>query len=50
MALALMGAAFYINYGIEYNAWIKNLPLIIIDVVICVALFFALRKKEEYKK
>ncbi len=50
LALALMGAAFYINYGIEYNAWIKNLPLIIIDVVICVALFFALRKKEEYKK
>lgn len=47
LALALMGAAFYIIYGIEYNAWMKNLPLIIIDVAICTALFFVLRKKEK---
>jgi len=49
IALFLAGAAFYVNYGIEYNAWMKNLPLIIIDFVICVALFFALRKKEEMR-
>ena len=48
-ALLLVGIAFYVYYGIEYNAWIKNLPLIIIDLLICVALFFALRKKERFR-
>ncbi len=50
LVLFLAGAAFYVNYGIEYNAWVKNLPLIIIDFAICVALFFALRKKEIMEK
>ena len=49
-ALLLVGIAFYVNYGIEYNAWVENLPLIGIDVVVCAALFFALRKQERYRK
>ncbi|MBQ4277721.1 MAG: hypothetical protein II750_06435 [Bacteroidaceae bacterium] len=49
-ALLLAGIAFYVNYGIEYNAWVENLPLIIIDLLICVALFFALRKKESLSR
>lgn len=50
IALLLAGAAFYIYYGLEYNAWMQNLPMIIIDVVILVLLHFALRKKEDYNK
>lgn len=48
--LLLAGGAFYVYDGIEFNSWIKNLPLIIVDVLIVVALFWALRKKEQYRK
>ncbi len=47
--LLLAGAAFYIYYGITYNAWRANLPNAIIYVVILVLLFWALRKKEKYQ-
>jgi hypothetical protein len=42
--------AFYIYYGVTYNAWRANLPNIIIYAVIVVALFFAQRKKEQMQK
>ena len=47
IALLLAGSAFYVYDGMEYNSWMKNLPLMIIDVLIVAALFWALRKKEE---
>ncbi len=47
VALFLAGVAFYVYYGIEYNAWMRNLPLIAVDAVIVVLLFFALRQKEK---
>lgn len=47
--LFLAGTAFYVYYGIEYNAWMQNLWNIIIYLVIIVALFFTLRKKEQYE-
>ena len=49
-ALLLVGTALYIYNGVEYNAWMQNLPMMIIDVVILVVLHFVLRKKEEYNK
>lgn len=45
--LLLAGVAFYVYYGIEYNAWKHNLPLMIADACIVAALFWALRKKEQ---
>ena len=50
IALLLAGSAFYVYDGMEYNSLMKNLPLMIIDVLIVAALFWALRKKEEYNK
>ena len=50
IALLLAGSAFYVYDGMEYNSWMKNLPLMIIDILIVAALFWALRKKEEYNK
>ena len=47
IALLLAGLAFYVYYGIEYNAWTHNLPLMIADACIVAALFWALRKKEQ---
>lgn len=48
--LLLAGGAFYVYDGMEYNSWMKNLPLMIVDVLIVIALFWALRKKENLKK
>lgn len=50
VAFLLAGCAFYIYYGVTYNAWRANLPNIIIYAVIVVALFFAQRKKEQLQK
>ncbi len=50
LALFLAGVAFYVYYGIEYNAWMRNLPLIAVDAVIVVLLFFALRQKEKVRR
>ncbi len=50
VALFLAGVAFYVYYGIEYNAWMRNLPLIAVDAVIVVLLFFALRQKEKVRR
>ena len=43
------GAGVYIYSGIEYNAWVENITLMGVDVIIVVALHFALKKKEAYE-
>ena len=50
VALLLAGIAFYVYDGMEYNSWMKNLPLLLLDGVIVAALYWALRKKEDYQK
>lgn len=50
IAFLLAGAAFYVYYGITYNAWGPNLPNLLIYVAIVVALFFAQRKKEKLRR
>ena len=45
--LLLVGILFYVYYGVEWGAWMQNLPNIIIYACIIVALFFALRAKEK---
>ena len=47
IGLAVVGAAFYIYFGVTWNAWKENLPNIIIYTLIILALWWALRKKEE---
>ena len=46
-ALLLVGVGFYVYYGIEWGAWKENLPNLLIYIVIILALFWALRKKEK---
>lgn len=41
------GCAFYVYNGITWNAWMENLPNIIIYAVILLALRWALKKKDE---
>ena len=48
--LFIMGGAFYLYYGTTHNAWIDNLPNIIIYIIILLALHLALRKKEQLQK
>jgi hypothetical protein len=43
----MVGTAFYIYYGVEWGAWKENLPNLLIYIVIILALFWALRKKEK---
>ena len=50
VAFLLAGGAFYVYYGITYNAWKQNLYNIIIYAVIVVALFFVQRKKEQLRR
>lgn len=45
--LFLVGLTFYIYYGIEWGAWLQNLPNILTYLVIILALYWALRKKEK---
>jgi len=49
-AFFLVGCAFYIYYGLTWNAWMKNLPNILIYIVIVCALSWALYKKDKLKK
>jgi len=44
------GLIFYIYYGITWNAWLANLPNLLIYAVIVAALSWALYKKEQIKK
>lgn len=46
-ALLMAGAAFYIYDGVEYNSWMHNLPMMVVDILIVLALLWALRKKEQ---
>ncbi len=43
----MVGTAFYVYYGVEWGAWKENLPNLLIYIVIILALFWALRKKEK---
>ena len=48
IAFFLVGCAFYIYYGITWNAWMENLYKIVIYAFILIALHWALKKKEKY--
>ncbi len=50
IAFFCAGIAFYIYYGIEWNAWIHNLPNLGIYALICAALGWALYKKAQLKE
>lgn len=50
LAFAVVGIAFYVYYGIEYNAWEHNLANLVVYFLILVALHFVLRKKESYAR
>lgn len=47
LALLLVGTGFYVYYGVTWNAWLHNLPNLLIYVVITIALRWALLKKEK---
>lgn len=47
--LLLVGLAFYVYYGVSYNAWMHNLPNLVIYILIILALFWALRKQDSYR-
>jgi peptidoglycan/LPS O-acetylase OafA/YrhL len=49
LAFLILGAVFYIYYGINYKAWTDNLPNIIIYLLIICLLAWALRKKEKFE-
>lgn len=46
-AFFIVGIIFYVYYGITWNAWTTNLPNMGIYAVICIALWWALKKKDE---
>ena len=50
LLLLIMGVAFYVYFGVYYNAWNENLPNILIFVGIIVLLAWALRKKEKMEE
>jgi len=43
------GLLFYVYYGITWNAWLTNLPNILIYLGIVASLSWALHKKEQLK-
>ena len=45
-----IGLAVYIYYGITWNAWMKNLPNMIIYIIIIVTLAWALRKQNQLRE
>jgi len=49
-AFLIGGLAFYVYYGITWNAWLSNLPNLAFYLVIIIALGWALKKKEELKQ
>lgn len=50
VAFLLVGCAFYIYYGVTYNAWKQNVANLVIYFAIVIALFLAHRKKERLRK
>ncbi len=46
----LIGTAVYVYFGIQYKAWIDNLPNILIFIGIIAALAWALKKKEKLQQ
>lgn len=50
LLLLVMGIAFYVYFGIYYNAWSDNLPNILIFIGIIVLLAWTLRKKEKLEE
>ena len=49
IAFFVAGLGFYLYYGITWNTWMSNLPHILGYALICVALSWALYKKEQLK-
>lgn len=47
--LMISGIAFYVYDGLKMNSWLVNLPNIIIYFVIVLALYLALRKREQLR-
>ena len=45
--LLLVGIAFYVYYGIEWGAWMVNLPNLLIYIIIILTLFWVLKKREQ---
>ncbi len=50
IAFFLTGTAFYVYYGITWNAWRHNLPNLAIYALICIALWWALKKRDKYRQ
>ncbi len=50
IAFFIVGICFYVYYGVTWNAWIENLPLIIIYGFLMGALSWALWKKQQLKE
>ena len=48
VAFFCVGLAFYVYYGIIWNAWMENLPNILLYLVLVVALGWALKKKQQF--
>lgn len=48
-AFFFAGLLFYVYYGITWNAWLTNLPNILIYLGIVTGLSWALYKKEQLK-
>lgn len=45
----ISGIAFYVYDGLKMNSWLVNLPNICIYFVIVLALYLALRKREQLR-
>lgn len=50
IAFFSVGCAFYIYYGVTWNAWMKNLPNMLIYLAIVCVLSWALKRKEQLKQ
>ena len=50
LVLFLIGLAVYVFFGITYNAWMDNLPNILVFVAIIALLAWALKKKDALEK
>lgn len=50
LALFFAGCVFYVYYGITANLWVENLPMLGVDAVLVLLLYFLLKVKEELRK
>lgn len=50
LALLCVGIAFYVYYGIYWNAWRENLYLLLLYIVILCALGWAEYQKEKIRR